>query len=137
MSLENLIQENTSALKALTAKLEALLGTTDGEEREEAYLVDPSGEVPTTVVFKKKSKSENDREATTAPVSTLPPVSYTAVRNLILELSAAHREEIKSILATEGLKKLSDLLIDVSNMEKGVTNQGKLDNISASLIALS
>lgn len=53
-------------------------------------------------------------------------ISYSVVKDLILNLSDKYRNEIRTILTRHGLKKLSDLLKDADKPEDGVLNESKL-----------
>lgn len=125
MSLEKAVEDNTVAIRELIVALEAQL--------KKHHIT----HMPTLTSAQVNEPADTKNSVPNVEVVTLSSgVTYEATRSLILRLSKDYREEIKTILADNGLKKLSDTLNDPSSPEEGVKNVDILQAVFEAISAL-
>jgi hypothetical protein len=117
MSMEQLLQENTEALRALT---EAILKT----HTEPVIKNDIFKNFKTTAPETQANSESQNATINSAPVTKATRETrstkelHDEVKKVILQKSKEHRDEIKAILTEAGIKKLSDIDLDDSSSLK-------------------
>lgn len=141
MSIEALLQAHIVALAANTAAVNLLTESLYGRALPKTE--EPVAKAEKVIKAKAEPKVEPKEEPKEEPTKleddvekaedeTAPGVAFGTVREMVIKLSSAHRDAIKSINAKHGIARLSALLKDENDFAS-VIDQPKLEAIYSDL----